>query len=107
MTFDNELKLIGQSGFTEDEIGNQIPVDPIETIVLCGLKSVTRAEHYAAAANGLQPEMLFIVNRYEYDGQKEVEFEGKRYTVIRSYTIDKVKEIGNFENIEIVCQGVV
>lgn len=97
MTYDHELTLIGQT-YTEDEIGNQIPVET-ETTILCGLKSVTRSEFYNAAANGLKPELIFVVHGYEYNGEKEITFEGNRYKVIRTYS-------DNFEELELTCERV-
>lgn len=95
MTYDHELTLIGHT-CTEDEIGNQIPVET-EATILCGLKSVTRSEFYNAAANGLKPEIVFVVHGYEYNGEKEVIFEDNRYKVIRTYSED-------FEELELTCE---
>ncbi len=97
MTYDYELTLISQT-YTEDEIGNQIPVET-QTIILCGLKSVGRSEFYNAASTGLRPEMVFVVHGYEYDGESIVEFEGTRYRVIRTYAVD-------FEEFEITVEKV-
>ena len=83
VTYDHELTLIGQR-IEEDEIGNQIPVET-ETTILCGLKSVGRAEFYDAAASGLRPELVFVIHAYEYGGERVVKFEGVRYNVIRTY----------------------
>lgn len=97
MTYDHEVTLIRQK-FTEDEIGNQIPVET-QTTVLCGVKSITRSEFYNAAANGLEPEIVFVVHGYEYNGEKEVIFEDARYRVIRTYS-------ENFEELELTCEKV-
>lgn len=97
MTYDHELTLIGQT-YTEDEIGNQIPVET-ETVVLCGLKSVGRTEFYNAAATGLKPELIFVIHGYEYKGEQIVKFEGTRYRVIRTYATD-------FEEVELTCEKV-
>lgn len=97
MTYDHELTLISQT-YTEDEIGNQVPVE-VKIPILCGLKSVTRSEFYNAAANGLKPELIFVVHGYEYKGEKQVEFEGSRYNVIRTYSKD-------FEELELTCERV-
>lgn len=105
MTFDHELKLISLT-YTENELGDRIP-DETTTTILCGLRSVTRSEHYAAATHGLRPEIVFVVNRHEYSGQGLVEFNSERYTVIRTYMPGKVKDISDFENLELVCQRVV
>ena len=97
MTYDHELTLISQT-ITEDEIGNQIPVET-ETVVLCGLKSVGRNEFYSAAVTGLKPELVFVIHGYEYNGEQEVKFEGNRYRVIRTYLTD-------FEEVELTCERV-
>lgn len=97
MTYDYELTLIGYE--TEyDEIGQEINV-PVERKILCGVKSIIRNEFYAAAQTGLKPEITFIVHNFEYNGEKEVEFEGQKYRVIRTY-------LANSEEIELVCEKV-
>lgn len=98
MTYDHELTLVSQT-YTEDEIGNQIPVEERKTI-LCGLKSITRGEFYNAALAGLKPEITFVIHGYEYNGEKKLEFEGIRYNIIRTYS-------SNFEELELTCEKVV
>ncbi|WP_025849110.1 hypothetical protein [Paenibacillus ehimensis] len=83
MTYDHEVTLIGQK-FGEDDVGNQIPVEK-ETVVLCSKKSASRTEFYNAAAAGLRPEFVLIVHAYEYSGERIVEFDSVRYSVIRTY----------------------
>ena len=98
MTYDYELTLIQQT-YTEDEICNQIPTE-IKTIIYCGLKSIGRTEFYNAVANGLKPELIFSINKFEYSGEQLIEFEEKRYKVIRTYS-------ENFEEIELTCEKVI
>jgi SPP1 family predicted phage head-tail adaptor len=98
MTYDHELTLISQI-ITEDAIGNQVPVET-ETVILCGLKSIGRAEFYNAAATGLKPELVFVVHGYEYTGQQVVKFEGAGYKVIRTYA-------NGFEELELTCEKVI
>ena len=105
MTFDHELILISTEP-GESELGDPILV-PVRRPVLCDVVSVTRSEHYQAAAHGLKPEIVFVVNRYEYQGEKEVEFEEREYRVMRTYLPKLSKNIGDFETIELVCEGVV
>lgn len=105
MTFDYELILIGsESG--ENDMGDPILI-PTRKSILCDVQSVTRSEHYQAAANGLKPEIVFVVNKYDYEGEKQVEFEGKSYNVIRTYIPKRSRDIGDFETLELVCEGVV
>jgi SPP1 family predicted phage head-tail adaptor len=68
-----------------------------KTTVLCSIKSVGRNEFYSAATNGIRPEIVFIIHDYEYNGQTKVEFEGKKYRMIRTYSTD-------FEEVELVCE---
>ncbi|MFD1885583.1 phage head closure protein [Paenibacillus wenxiniae] len=99
MNYDHELTLL-EYPIIEDEIGNQIPGEPVETALLCRQQSVSRSEFYNAAAAGLQPEILFTIHAYEYDGQRELLFEGSKYKVIRTYQ-------ASFEELELTCQKVV
>lgn len=99
MTYDHELILITPGGVIEDEIGNQIPVDPVETPIYCGVKSIGRTEFYNAAVTGLRPEIIFVVHAYEYDSQKLVRFDGVGYRVMRTY------QTGT-EELELTCEKV-
>src|SRR5690554_853289 len=97
MTYDHELILIGHI-YEEDEWGNQVPVETRKP-VLCNIKSIGRNEFYAAAQTGLKPEITFVIHGYEYNEEKEVEFEGEKYKVIRTYMKD-------FEEMELTCEKV-
>ena len=105
MTFDNELKLIAIA-HSKNAIGDPIKT-PVSRSILCGLASVKRSEHYQAAATGLKPSIVFIINKYDYDGEKEIEFEKQRYKVMRTYTATQSKGLADFETLELVCEGVV
>lgn len=93
--YNHELILIHHT-FVKDEIGNQIPTETRKSI-LCKVSSVGRNEFYNAAVNELKPEKVFVIHRYEYEDENLVEFEGKQYSVIRTYSTD-------FEEIELVCE---
>lgn len=95
VTYDYELILIQKStGY--DDIGNPTIVEnPVP--VLCGKKSIGRTEFYDAAANDLKPAIIFEIHGYEYNGETEVEFDGKRYTVMKTYEVD-------FETLELTCE---
>lgn len=97
-TYDHELILIAQT-MQEDEIGNQVPVET-RTTILCSLQSIGRNEFYDAAASGLKPELMFTIHAYEYKGERQVEFEGVKYNVIRTYR-------ANFEELELTCEKVI
>lgn len=66
-----------------DEYGNEIlPV--VETKVFVQPRGVYQSEFYNAAQLGLKPSItLVIANRYDYEGQKIVNYGGRDYNVIR------------------------
>ena len=101
--YDYELTLVSKE-YIQNDIGESIPSESL-TIVYCGVRSVTRTEHYVAAAQGIRPEIIFIVNQYEYNREDEVIFDGKRYSVIRTYLPQRSKGISDFESIELICRG--
>lgn len=112
VTFDDEIILIGVTT-TENDIGDVIEQE-VRTPVLCSVLSVSRSEFYQAAAHDMKPSIVFLVNKYEYNGQKYVEYEEKKYEVIREYEPRVRKafkgsnnmDLGNFETIELVCEAV-
>lgn len=104
MTYDHELILIGTT-MGENDIGDPIKITTRRS-VLCAMQSVTRSEHYQAAAQGVRPSIVFLLNRYEYQGEIKTEFEGKTYNVIRTYSPNKGKGLDDFETLELVCEGV-
>jgi len=106
MTYDNELTLIDKAyatdeegNFITDEIGDAIATETTTTI-LCGIKSISRGEFYSAAQNKLKPELTFVIHSYEYDGQMEIEYDEKRYTVLRTYST-------GFEELELTVERAV
>lgn len=84
---------------TENELGDTIEV-PTERQVFADKQSVRQSEFYQAAATGLRPELMFVVRTIEYNGETKLKYNGKEYSIIRTY--DKDGELT-----ELVCQGVV
>ena len=111
MTFDHELILNGTT-MGENDMGDPIKITTRRS-VLCAMQSVTRNEHYQAAAHGVKPSLVFIVNRYEYQGEAKAEFDGRQYNVVRTYMTNRPQgrasrapNLSEFENIELICEGV-
>lgn len=64
------------------------------------LKSIGQSEFYQAQAQGLKPELKFVLaDVLDYEGQEEVIYNNFRYKVLRTYKADNTNEI------EIVCYG--
>lgn len=53
--------------------------------VFCQCDSVSRDEFFNGGRNGLNPEYRFTMFGPDYDGEKVVEYKGKRYGVYRTY----------------------
>ena len=60
--------------------------DNIENVVFAEVMSASQNEFYKARQNGLEPELVFKLTDYgDYDGQKIIEYDDKRWRVIRTY----------------------
>lgn len=84
---DNVCKLISKE-MTTDELGYPIAAET-EYETFCSEESVTMSEFYNAGKAGKTPEYKLTVNAIEYDGQPEVEYKGKRYTIYRTFRTDE------------------
>jgi len=70
----------------EDEIGNIQTSSFQLTKRYAKRQSVRTNEFYSAVETGLTPSVEFVMKRLDYDGQDELNWNNKRYSVIR--TID-------------------
>lgn len=69
---------------------------PGETLVV-EFRSVSSSEFFSARQGGLLPEFSFIISTFDYHGEKEVEYNGNRYAVYRTYKPDD-------DTVEVYCQ---
>ena len=70
----------------KDEIGNTIPSFFTLTKRYAKKQSIRTNEFYSAVESGITPSIEFVMKRLDYEGQKELNYKDKRYSVIR--TID-------------------
>ena len=84
MTRDTELILITPV-MAADAYGIPQEGDPIRRKVFARVESVSRSEFFEAGRNGLSPDFKFTMFAYDYNGEKIVEYHGKRYAVYRTY----------------------
>lgn len=61
--------------------------------VYANKKSVRQSEFYQGASAGLKPELVFEIRAIEFRDEEYIRFNGKMYTIIRTYE--------NGENIEL------
>lgn len=58
---------------------------PTRKDVFCQVQSVTRAEFFEGGRNGLNPSFVFRVFVGDYDGETICEYQGKQYSIYRTY----------------------
>lgn len=57
-----------------------------ERTVYCTIRSVGYNEYYRAREHDLLPTLVFVLRDYaEYQDEKSLVYEGKRYNIIRTY----------------------
>lgn len=86
MTLIRKLTLIAKT-YTTDSIG-QPTVAETKRDVICELRSVSGTEFSQARQNGINPQYVFILSMFDYKREQEVEFEGVRYSIYRTYIAD-------------------
>lgn len=77
------IKLIAETD-TRDANGVYKKTETSRT-VFCSVNSVTSAEFFDGGRNGLNPEFQFTMFSGDYNGERTVEYQGKRYGVYRTY----------------------
>ena len=96
MLFRDVIELITTTT-TQNDYGDEIET-PTYTQVFANKTFVRRVEHYEAMANGLRPSLVLEIKEIDYNGEKQLRFNGVTYDIIRT---DPTKR----EMLEIVCQG--
>ena len=68
-----------------------------KTEIMALYESVSQNEFYKAGEAGLKPEFRLTTAIIDYNGEKEVELDGKKYGIYRTYEVDK-------DYIELYCE---
>lgn len=82
--YDNELKFVNRTPTGRDARGQVIYTEEIRA-ALCEVVPISRDEYFRGAEVGINAEFMFKVNPCEYDREKVIEFEGRRYSIYRTY----------------------
>ena len=69
---------------TQDNLGQFIKKENAY-MVFCSKMSITRAEFSAAGALGHKPDIMLIVDSDSYENEMLVEFEGKKYSIYKTF----------------------
>lgn len=56
--------------------------------VFCNVSSVSSTEWFEGGRNGLNPKFRFTMFAHDYSGEEIVEYNGKRYSVYRTFLKD-------------------
>lgn len=80
----------------KDAIGQIIQQETARQVP-CTLRSVSASEFFAGGQNGLSPEWQLTIFAGDYDGEREAELEGVRYTIYRKY-------LGRNDNLELYLE---
>lgn len=99
MRFINPIYLIESENSTSNDNGDIINIAK-ERKVLAYISSIKQSEFYQAQANGLKPEITFIIRSFEYKGEMSIRQGNKKYKLLRAFN----RADGN---VELVCVGVV
>lgn len=78
-----KISLISKT-YTIDSVGNPIPT-ATKRDVFAVMSSINQSEFYEAGQQGLRPNACYAVRLTEYNGEDELEYDGKRYTIYRTY----------------------
>ena len=84
MDRDTELILITPV-MAADTYGIPQEGEPIRRSVFARVESVSRSEFFEAGRNGLRPDYKMTMFSYDYEGEKIVEFNGRRFNVVRAF----------------------
>lgn len=84
----DEVTLITETAPQETHNENGFENPPViesKRTVFCNKRSVSMGEYYKAQQAGKQVETKVEVHTVDYAGEVLVEFEGKRYSVLKAY----------------------
>lgn len=93
----NVINLISKT-YAADSIGQYKP-ELSAREVYCDVRSITRAEWYDAGRQGFKPDISFVMFAPDYQGEDLIEWNGRRYSVYRTY-------IAQNEALELYCQDI-
>lgn len=71
--------------YAKDANGIQRATEGEPREVMCQVDSVSRNEFFEGGRNGLNPELVFKVFFADYEDERVVEYQNKRYSIYRTY----------------------
>lgn len=84
ISLDDACILLSLVTTDKDSLGQPITKEK-PFLIFCSKLSITRAEHAAAGQLGHKPEIMLIVDSESYDNEKNLEYQGKRYSIYKTF----------------------
>lgn len=81
-----EIYLVTET-YVANDFGVLVPTSE-ERKIYARVTSVTSAEWFEGGRNGLNPEFRMLVFAPEYNGEEVLKYNGKYYTIYRTYQTD-------------------
>lgn len=101
---DTEITLIRPAARVQDEKGVWRSTTEEERTILARMDDVNRTEFFGAGQVGMNPEFRFIVNPIEYEGERVLAWNGKRYAIYRSYHVPGTDDLELYTQREVGVQ---
>ena len=87
--------LLGKT-ITMNRLKQEVEVDT-RTEIFAQKESISQSEFYKGGEAGLKPDFRLITSIIDYNGEREVELDGKKYGIYRTYERDQ-------DYIELYCE---
>lgn len=87
--------LLGKT-ITMNQLKQEVKVDT-RTEIFAQKESISQSEFYKGGEAGLKPDFRLITAIIDYNGEREVELDGKKYGIYRTYERDQ-------DYIELYCE---
>ena len=84
---------IEKNNYTKDALGQMIPAGKNRREFFCRESSISRNEFDIAGKQGIRASIVLITASVNYDNEEEVEYEGNRYSIYRTYKTPDSDEI--------------
>ena len=97
--FDEVIYLIKENDSQQNEEGFSGKKDTSRRDIFANEKSIRGNEFYIASQSGYTLEVMFEVHSLDYEGETIVEYESKRYRIVRTY------ERKQDEITELICRA--
>lgn len=69
----------------EDDLGQREEKEIYSNRVFCEKRPVAQTEFYQAGQAGIKPSRLLLVSVFDYSSQEKLMYNGKEYSVYRTY----------------------